>query len=144
LEDLLQAFTQVEYLSGDNLYECDKCLTKVVATKQFKVSNSPNTLILHIKRFSGKCGKLDNFVKFSRQLSIENLTVSKGCGSDSYYIRAIVVHIGVTISSGHYVAYARIGSGRWIEFNDEKCTVVDWDYVRMQRAYLLFYDQVTS
>jgi len=143
LEGLLRSFTEIESLSGENLYECDKCNAKVLATKQFKISSAPNTLIVHIKRFfhNDKGGKLDNFVQFQKELSLTDACTDKNSCS-SYYIRAIVVHRGKTLSSGHYVAYARTIAKPWVEFDDRKCTVVNWDYVKKQNAYLLFYDQV--
>jgi len=143
LEELLRSFTEIESLSGENLYECDYCEAKVLATKQFKISSAPNTLIVHIKRFfhKGNGGKLENFVRFKREFSLANACVSKNSCS-SYYIRAIVVHRGATLSSGHYVAYARTIAKPWVEFDDRKCTVVNWDFVKKQNAYLLFYDQV--
>merc|ERR550534_2395281 len=142
LEELLRSFTEIESLSGENLYECDYCEAKVLATKQFKISSAPNTLIVHIKRFfhKGNGGKLENFVRFKREFSLANACVSKNSCS-SYYIRAIVVHRGATLSSGHYVAYARTIAKPWVEFDDKKCTVVTWDFVKKQNAYLLFYDQ---
>jgi len=144
LEGLLSSFTHIESLTGDNLYQCDECNAKVVATKQFKISSSPNTLIVHIKRFfhKDKSGKLDNFVRFKRELSLENVCTSK-TNPCTYFIRAIIVHRGESLSSGHYVAYARTTRSKpWVEFDDRKCTLVDWNYVKKQHAYLLFYDQV--
>jgi len=143
LKDLLSSFAQIESLTGENLYECNKCNAKVVATKQFKISSSPNTLIVQIKRFfhNDMSGKLDNFVKFEKELCLNNVTISRTIPSH-YYIRAIVVHRGNSVSSGHYVAYARTRTKPWVEFDDTKCTFVDWNFVRRQQAYLLFYDQV--
>jgi len=145
LEDLLISLSNVEHLVGDNLYECDKCLAKVPATKQLKVLSKPKTLVIHIKRFYhvGNIGKLDNFVSFRREISLGNEGVTKSCSS-KYNIKAIVVHRGASVSSGHYVAYVCIKSDRWLEFDDEMVKRVDWEFVQRQRAYLLFYDKVSS
>ena len=42
----------------------------------------------------------------------------------SYQLKAVVVHIGASQSSGHYVTYAKC-HGEWLLFDDDEVTVVD-------------------
>ena len=38
-----------------------------------------------------------------------------------YLLKAVVIHLGKSVHSGHYVAYIRTDKG-WVLFNDEKVT----------------------
>lgn len=38
-----------------------------------------------------------------------------------YRLKAVIIHLGKSVHSGHYVAYVRSGEG-WVLFNDERVT----------------------
>jgi uncharacterized UBP type Zn finger protein len=38
-----------------------------------------------------------------------------------YRLKAVIIHLGKSVHSGHYVAYVRHGDD-WVLFNDEKVT----------------------
>ena len=43
-------------------------------------------------------------------------------GPTKYQLKAVIIHLGKSVHSGHYVAYVRRG-GDWVLFNDEKVTL---------------------
>ena len=52
LYDCLNYFTQNEVLSGDDQWYCNKCKEHQNASKKMEVYNTPNILVIHLKRFS--------------------------------------------------------------------------------------------
>jgi len=147
LEDLLRSFTRIESLSGENLYDCSGCGQKQAATKQLTICSPPSTLILHLKRFSfqeyGK--KLESPVSFPQDLDLREVGLMEdGSRSDtSYYIRAVIVHKGPTLTEGHYISYARYReTGSWFCYNDSEVHQVKFEQVQKEQAYMLFYDQM--
>ena len=52
LQDCLHAFTEVEELSGDESFECERCKARQLTTKVLRVCRCPPVLVLHLKRFS--------------------------------------------------------------------------------------------
>jgi len=155
LTDLLgsQGFTRKEHLQGDNRYYCEKCKEKQKATKQFTIGSPPGTLILHLKRFSydkyGNEGKkLQNDVAFPKELDLKDLdlmTPESRALQTGYYLRAVVVHKGLSLGRGHYIAYARYkDTGKWFCYNDSDVTQVKYDKVKEEQAYLLFYDNMSG
>jgi uncharacterized UBP type Zn finger protein len=38
-----------------------------------------------------------------------------------YELKAVIIHLGKSVHSGHYVAYVKTAKG-WVLFNDEKVT----------------------
>lgn len=156
LTDLLgaQGFTRMEQLQGDNRYYCEKCKKKQKATKQFTIGSPPGTLILHLKRFSydkyGNEGKkLQNDVSFPRELDLSHLGLmspESRALQTGYYLRAVVIHKGLSLGRGHYIAYARYKDSidTWFRYNDSDVTQVKYDTVKDEQAYLLFYDNMSA
>ncbi|KAL0313601.1 UNVERIFIED_CONTAM: Ubiquitin carboxyl-terminal hydrolase 20 [Sesamum radiatum] len=56
-----------------------------------------------------------------------------------YVLYAVVVHIGLTSTSGHYYCFIRLSPSMWCKFDDAKVVLVDEDFVLSQEAYILFY-----
>ena len=56
-----------------------RCKRTVIATKQFKIAETPNVLVLHLKRFQfgGFTGKLKNQITFPEHLDLANWTKQK-------------------------------------------------------------------
>jgi len=69
-------------------------------------------------------------------------------GRLEYRLVSIVVHIGHSLRSGHYIAYKRASPGGadgaaapvWECWNDSAITTVTWAVVAAQPAYLVFYE----
>ena len=67
-------------------------------------------------------------------------------GSNSPHILVGVVrHVGDTARSGHYIAYVREPStGLWEKCDDNTTSIVSWDEVSTQQAYMLFYSDPST
>ena len=52
LEENLAHYFRREKLDGDNAYKCDKCKSKVAASKKFSIERAPNVLCIQLKRFN--------------------------------------------------------------------------------------------
>ncbi|XP_050548234.1 ubiquitin carboxyl-terminal hydrolase 3-like [Daktulosphaira vitifoliae] len=147
LTDCLSRFIEIEELAENNFYYCNGCKSKQKSTKKFWISQLPNVLCLHLKRF--------RWVKAQRikihtpiQFPIESLDMSQFLLSDKrvtidkedclYDLSAVIVHEGNGGGSGHYTSFA-IDKGEWFEFNDEKVHEVNSSIVQNVEAYILFY-----
>ena len=51
LQDFLSSFFSADELSGDNMYSCEKCKKLRNGLKFSKVTQLPDTLCVHLKRF---------------------------------------------------------------------------------------------
>lgn len=110
---------RVERLSGDNSYHCSFCKTKSLAQKCLRLQTCPPVLIIQLKRFtydeSGRTTKLTHGVEFPECLDL-NPFVYKENGSklssssvgDCYELKAMVLHIGSDVHSGHYISYVKV------------------------------------
>ena len=52
----------------------------------------------------------------------EEVPANAGPTSSKYRLKAVVIHLGRSVHSGHYVAYIRTDKG-WVLFNDERVTL---------------------
>jgi hypothetical protein len=86
----------------------------------------------------------------SRQLQLDRMRGSNGGATSSIYeLDAVVVHLGSSGSSGHYVAYRRqlqpgspASAATWWHVSDEARTQVSLNSVLAAQAYLLLYTAV--
>ena len=144
LTEALAAFSMVETLSRSELWNCPAC-GKKASTKQMTVHVPPAALMVHLKRFSsnsGQSSKLGHHVSFSEQLDLAPVLspVSRLEGWPSRYrLAGVIVHLGNTLDSGHYISYTRAPNRQWYRANDEHVERVDWNIVAVQQAYMLFY-----
>jgi len=148
LEDCLKRFTAVEILQGVNLYKCKNCDIKVVAHKQFSIHQLPAVLTVQLKRFDvtrNRAGKIHRRISFPESLRLGSY-LSIRDDDIAYSLVGVVVHIGSSLSSGHYVAFCRGPNGFWYKCDDECVTQVKLETVlsEMSGAYLLFYERAFS
>lgn len=156
LDIALGNFFQQEILTGDNAYYCNVCNDLVTAEKQLAVQKAPPILVVHFKRGIGDgiiTRKLAHVIKYQEKLdmspyfvvesiiSSRNKRNGRAHGNEySYHLYAVIVHTGVQLDSGHYVAYVRTRGDRWINIDDDFCHQVSLNEVLNNRsAYVLFY-----
>lgn len=60
-------------------------------------------------------------------------------GPADYNLYAVVVHEGLELSGGHYVAMVRAEDGQWWLCNDKDVSKISTKKVLGQSAYMLFY-----
>lgn len=108
-----QACVTTENLRGSNKYWCEQCIRYNEARREVSYERLPNLLVLQLKRFSTTANgteKINNYIpsplilecfceKCSMQLNGHKL--------HSYQLYGVIMHVGSTMASGHYIAYTR-------------------------------------
>ena len=174
LSNCLQQTFSTEHLSNtDGLYYCSNCNKHVQATRRKSLKFAPQTLILHLKRFTydglNKSLKIKTKVSFPlHDLDLANIFTSTRlhgnknkedkCDPCKYDLIGLVEHQGTSCRRGHYVSYVRkerygessstshrSGSHEWYRCDDATVTLVeDIEEVLGCEAYMLFYTKAHS
>ena len=137
LTTLMKDFKKIEIVE----YKCgnEDCHQGSQATKWLSLDNNPPFLIIQLVRFKGQ-EKVKDYVQFEQTLSTKEVSVP-GDQHNMYTIFGIIVHLGETMSSGHYKAYVKTHLG-WREFDDDEVNIVSWDFVKRLQAYVIFYTKL--
>jgi ubiquitin carboxyl-terminal hydrolase 9/13 len=168
LEKCLEAFARREWLRDKDKYRCDKCNTLVEAARDLKVSQLPQILTIHLKRFKwGSYGtrmeKVTHCVDCPDELDLPKMILrdpKRQIHESKYKLIAFVVHFGSSASFGHYTTYVRADRvypnpqtkhpEQWICFDDDGVDYVSTDKVdkffdpgatSTSSAYILFYEK---
>ncbi|XP_071493124.1 ubiquitin carboxyl-terminal hydrolase 1-like [Diadema antillarum] len=114
----LSEFTSVERLTDDNKYYCEHCHHHTEAERSVLFGRLPDVLIIQLKRFSAfiNCFSPGGSVtKVNDHLAVPlTLSLARWCASScsqrggAFELCAVVAHSGISSSSGHYMAYARV------------------------------------
>lgn len=113
---------------NDNLYWCEKCNTKRVASKRIQIINWPKHLIIILKRFTHN---VNNINKNNNCISVPEFWLNK------YYLKGIVFHSG-SIHGGHYI-YIGKQNNNWYMFNDNFVTMVNLNQLDNYKDYGYIY-----
>ncbi|XP_049444559.1 ubiquitin carboxyl-terminal hydrolase 1 isoform X3 [Epinephelus fuscoguttatus] len=111
-------FASVERIVGEDKYFCETCHHYTEAERSLLFDKTPEVITIHLKRFSANSLELDPYAGLSKvntplqtplTLSLEEWCTRPSAAKDQHYqLFAVVMHSGVTISSGHYTAYVRM------------------------------------
>ncbi|XP_019421353.1 PREDICTED: ubiquitin carboxyl-terminal hydrolase 20-like [Lupinus angustifolius] len=140
----LESFTKLEYIESN--FKCDGCKEEVSLEKQFLLDQAPLVAAFHLKRFKTDgtfVEKLDKHVDFPLELDLQLCSVSDQNSNEpmKYDLYAVVVHVGISATSGHYFCYVRSAPDIWHKLDDSQVTRVSAGSVLSQEAYILFYAQ---
>ena len=147
LEDALNVYTMTEQLQ---YYKVETTGREVAATKSLRLHLLPDTLILHLKRFTyaeeGQI-KVTKHIVFEDTLRIKPSMLSDSSphrvtGGVQYELRATVSHHGTTPMGGHYTADVKQEDGSWLRFDDASVVQLSRRQVLDQRVYLVMYQRV--
>lgn len=159
LEEALHYFFHPRELSSQNKCFCNACGKKTFGKQVFKLTHLPQTLTIHLMRFSIKNMKTEKNcqpLNFPQSLDLNKvLLVEPGlCNAEEhvggqYELFAVIAHMGMA-NFGHYCAYIRNPEdGKWFCFNDSNVCWVSWEDIRCtfgnhnyrwrETAYLLVY-----
>ena len=134
-------FVKPDILEGDNAWYNEDTKTKEDVKKNVVFWNFPKILAIVLKRFTPDgLNKINTLIDFP----IENLDLSKyvlGYNRESYVydLFGICNHRGGT-TGGHYSAFIKHISNKWIHFNDHIVeNVQNPDKMITSMAYCLFY-----
>jgi len=106
----------------------ESCHRKVKAYKRFTVHQAPRVLTFQLKRYSANSSiKLNNRTNFPVSLDIYRYLSDTldGVPTHIYYeLYGVLVHCGMTTTSGHYYCCAKSSNKNWYKLNDG--VVSDW------------------
>ncbi|XP_072245197.1 ubiquitin carboxyl-terminal hydrolase 1 [Leuresthes tenuis] len=130
-------FASVERIVGEDKYFCETCHHYTEAERSLLFDKTPEVITIHLKRFSANSLELDPYAGLSKvntplqtplTLSLEEwCTKPSSTKGQRYQLFAVVMHSGVTISSGHYTAYIRMSDLKDVKLwlRDKKETQVE-------------------
>ena len=98
---LLKRYFQTEIIHQAS---CPHCGVVGITVKNLKIINAPKVLVIHLSRFNGGLDKIETFVEFHTDFQTHYITDENG-QHVSYRLTGLIFHSGLSIASGHYVAY---------------------------------------
>lgn len=159
----LRNFSKVEMLARSNKFHCGTCHALTEAHKHIRIKKLPRVLIVQLKRFKfveelNRFTKLSHRIAYPRWLRIPNASADAAQPERLYALTAVVLHLGASPNSGHYLTIVRrAASTQWLVFDDDDVFPIaeaklaatfgsifsdDWHSVSAsQTSYLLFYEQ---
>ncbi|XP_063533060.1 ubiquitin carboxyl-terminal hydrolase 1 [Cydia strobilella] len=100
-----------EYLRDQNKYWCERCLRYNEARRSVAYSRLPRILVFQLKRFSGGMEKITRHAPTPLLMPCFCEVCARRpqdqAPSHSYVLWAVIMHLGQSLSGGHYVSYAR-------------------------------------
>jgi len=120
------------------------CGQPVQVLKQLTVSQLPDVLVIHLKRFVGfefSSEKVHKIIEYPKVLDMEPFVsdTQLNMGQLKYELYAVLVHSGYTLNFGHYYCFVRSSPDGWYEMDDCQVNRVTEGTVLNQQAYILFY-----
>lgn len=130
LDDCYRQYKEKVKFEGDNLYYCEKCNKKRIASKRIETNHWPNNLIIWIKRYEQISNK---FKKEDKDLDIPLIW------RHNYTLQGGVVHMG-SLNGGHYIYYGKV-LYKWYLFNDNSVSQLSNNNLErfLTNSYLLYY-----
>ncbi|KAG8541657.1 hypothetical protein GDO81_028519, partial [Engystomops pustulosus] len=111
----ISQFASVERIVGEDKYFCENCHHYTEAERSLLFDKIPEIVTIHLKCFAANSSEFDCYGGLSKvntplltplQLSLEEWSTKPS--REIYGLFAVVMHSGVTISSGHYTAYVKL------------------------------------
>lgn len=132
LDDIYMSYKSGIKLDGDNMYYCDKCKDKRIASKRHTIEEWPKHLFIWLKRF-----KLvgHRFMKNDQQIDIPLKW------NHNYELQGAVIH-GGNLNGGHYT-YINKYNDEWYIFNDASVNKINDIELNklLNNAYWIYYKQ---
>uniref|UniRef100_A0AAY4CQD5 Ubiquitin carboxyl-terminal hydrolase n=1 Tax=Denticeps clupeoides TaxID=299321 RepID=A0AAY4CQD5_9TELE len=113
----ISQFASVERIVGEDKYFCETCQHYTEAERSLLFDKMPEVITIHLKCFAANSTELDPYAGLSKvntplrtplKLSLDEWSTGPVAGGHQYELFAVVMHSGVTISSGHYTTYIRM------------------------------------
>lgn len=121
LDDCYREFKIHEKLEGDNMYYCENCKEKRIASRYLNIIEWSNNLIILLKRFENNKEKL---FKNNKQLEIPI------DWRHNFTIKGAVIHIG-GINGGHYIYISRnLSNNIWSMCDDSSIQLIPKEKVQ--------------
>lgn len=111
----------------DDLGPCERCGGK--RTVREEIGSFPEILLVHLNRTDDSGKKIGTHVYLSEQLNIETRFIDERWGNErkviQYKLSSVVMHLGDTVSTGHYTIGVKGKGDTWSRASDT--LVVDWN-----------------
>ncbi|RXM98865.1 Ubiquitin carboxyl-terminal hydrolase 1 [Acipenser ruthenus] len=111
----ISQFASVERIVGEDKYFCETCHHYTEAERSLLFDKTPEVVTIHLKCFAANSSEFDPYAgpsKVNTPLQTPlKLSLEEWCTKPSkehYELFAVVMHNGVTISSGHYTTYVKM------------------------------------
>ncbi|XP_042614326.1 ubiquitin carboxyl-terminal hydrolase 1-like [Cyprinus carpio] len=115
----ISQFASVERIVGQDKYFCETCHHYTEAERSLLFDKTPEVITIHLKCFAANGSEMDPYAGLSKvntplqtplKLSLHEWCTQPDSPDQShhYELFAVVMHSGVTISSGHYTTYIRM------------------------------------
>lgn len=144
LYDCLDNYCFKELLNGEDMYNCEKCKSKVEATKMLKIWTIPKVMIIQLKRFDLRLKKNNRHIQFPEVLNMTKYIThpvahdSDGnIGLQMYDLIGVIEHSG-TLTGGHYISKCKTGN-QWKSFNDTSVLNISKADICTTNGYVLMY-----
>ncbi|NWW75636.1 UBP1 hydrolase, partial [Climacteris rufus] len=111
----ISQFASVERIVGEDKYFCENCHHYTEAERSLLFDKMPEVITIHLKCFAASGLEFDCYGGLSKintplltplRLSLQEWSTRPS--SDTYGLFAVVMHSGITISSGHYTASVKL------------------------------------
>ncbi|XP_060587282.1 ubiquitin carboxyl-terminal hydrolase 4-like [Ruditapes philippinarum] len=146
LNDCLELFTSKEKLGENDPWNFPKCEKHQQATKKIDLWSLPDTLIIHLKRFSYNRywrDKIDALVEFpAKGIDLGKFVISPADKSEYVYdLIGVSNHYG-GLGGGHYTAYCKNAvENAWYYFDDSSVSESSEEATVSKAAYVLVYQK---
>jgi len=144
LEDCFIYNEKVEHFFGDNAMYCNICKDLQEAHYQSVLFSTPPVLAIVLNRGRANLDFQEDFI-FETELNIEKYLHSNDpAKKGKYYLISVVVHLGESSMSGHFMAYCRMDKeSKWFRYNDAYVDECDnfQEVIKRGTPYILFYHQ---
>ncbi len=143
--DSMDDFSKEEQIDINNIILCDFCGVKNKAHKKTVISNMPEILVIHFKRF-----RVNNYGVVTRKNSSLikypiNLDITKygEGGNGKYKLFGVNMHHSIgrrdNTNYGHYTSIVmNRNNNKWYHYDDDK-DLEEVNCIEQNNAYLLFY-----
>ncbi|NXC34188.1 UBP1 hydrolase, partial [Campylorhamphus procurvoides] len=111
----ISQFASVERIVGEDKYFCENCHHYTEAERSLLFDKMPEVITIHLKCFAASGLEFDCYGGLSKintplltplRLSLQEWSTRPS--TDTYGLFAVVMHSGITISSGHYTASVKV------------------------------------
>ena len=155
LEECFANYSKTQLLTGANKYSCNTCKEYNDATQNISIWETPNILIIHLKRFTNdmmgnicRTGKNSTKIVYPLiDLSVRTIVspYNTGICDAKYDLFGIVQQYG-SLNGGHYVACCKNSiNKKWYSYDDSTVIGIPEEHVQnhiiCQNAYILFYEK---
>ena len=141
LEDCFEHNEHVDHFTGNNQMYCNDCNKEADADYQTVLFTAPTILSIVLNRGRGNLDFQEDF-KFGIDLDIKKYIHNPFIQNGKYYLIGMVVHLGGSDLSGHFIAYCRMDKNSdWFCYNDAFVDKIDniEEKFNINKPYILFY-----